>query len=563
MSNPLIKYKSYHQNHTNVLIHQVGVPLLLATAYATMPIAVSLPLNLLYSVTYLLFDVMSTKSIQSVGYVQAIYLLHFVFRYLSVYENAAIHALCWIAQIIGHRVFEGNSPAFLENLTESFLFAPYLTFLETFYPSAFDLKPPYSIVKMDGYDASKKSVLYFAGLFQKASVEYATIAKDLSQFNHVFIDIQCKNGQILKKLVGEIINELKDIQIECIVGFSLGGSLALQYKELYRQLTGEDVKCVLVAPAGFANRSWTERSIQWISSRLYALYKNDKWYMLSQYPTYQNTQALTDTDYLIVSKDDSVHGLVKGNEQHKQLLVYKSASHFNMISVVRKQKILSQLIENQYDLSKVVQKPLSSLFNKLLFGGHFMPVHMSVWLSVASYNLYSLVTNNSEATHVVSGFLIASFVFSLFEYVAHRLFLHNWFHSHHKKHHTYPNKLSIIHVPMSIIVINGLLSYVGFTAFVHPTILSCIYLVGPLFYLAFEFTHLLSHGYTGSNQIILNAKYFHKLHHVTDSCNFGFVTPFWDYVFGTLSPQFKLTGAEVALGWIPFWSFLLHTREEF
>lgn len=47
---------------------------------------------------------------------------------------------------------------------------------------------------------------------------------------------------------------------------------------------------------------------------------------------------------------------------------------------------------------------------------------------------------------------------------------------------------------------------------------------GPLYYISFEITHSLSHSYTGSNNIILNAKYFHKLHHIDENTNYGFHT---------------------------------------
>ena len=170
--------------------------------------------------------------------------------------------------------------------------------------------------------------------------------------------------------------------------------------------------------------------------------------------------------------------------------------------------------------------------------------------------------SNWSFLEYVCGFLLTGFTYSIIEYTIHRFLLHYLFYSHHKKHHTYPNKLSIIHTPMSIITIAGIINYIGVCQVLSNSTVACLYAIGPCFYLAFEITHLLSHGYTGSNNIILNAKYFHKLHHVTDNCNYGFTMPFWDYVFGTLSPQWKLTVAEIILGWMPFWSFALHTRVE-
>lgn len=41
-----------------------------------------------------------------------------------------LHVISWIAQIIGHRVYEGNSPAILESLVGSVLTAPMFVVLE-------------------------------------------------------------------------------------------------------------------------------------------------------------------------------------------------------------------------------------------------------------------------------------------------------------------------------------------------------------------------------------------------------------------------------------------------
>ena len=79
-------------------------------------------------------------------------------------------------------------------------------------------------------------------------------------------------------------------------------------------------------------------------------------------------------------------------------------------------------------------------------------------------------------------------------------------------------------------------------------------------YLLFEFTHLLSHNYKGSNNIILNAKYYHKLHHSEENVNYNFVTPFWDYIFGTLSPKYNVSFLELLFGFIPFYSFFMHKK---
>jgi 2-hydroxy fatty acid dioxygenase len=37
---------------------------------------------------------------------------------------------CWVAQIAGHFVFEGRSPAFLDNLLQAFTQAPFFVWME-------------------------------------------------------------------------------------------------------------------------------------------------------------------------------------------------------------------------------------------------------------------------------------------------------------------------------------------------------------------------------------------------------------------------------------------------
>ncbi len=42
----------------------------------------------------------------------------------------AINIVCWIAQFIGHGVFEGRAPALLDNLVQAIFLAPFFVWLE-------------------------------------------------------------------------------------------------------------------------------------------------------------------------------------------------------------------------------------------------------------------------------------------------------------------------------------------------------------------------------------------------------------------------------------------------
>lgn len=574
MINPLVRYKTYHKNNVNVYIHQGCVPLLLLSIYSIPPIYVSFAANAFYSISYLMFDVFSKKSIQSVYYMQSIFLLHFLFRYLlSIRTNVFIHVLSWTLQIASHKIFEKNTPALLDNLFDSFLFAPYFTFLETFYPETFNnttllrnersinhSKEKYTIVK-SGVDSSKRSIVYFAGLFQKSNVEYDAVSKDLSKFNHVYINVNFTNDDVYKETLVKIAEELEGVDIECVVGFSFGGSLSLQFKQCYFEKYQKDVKTVLISPGGFESNSILEKVIRPVGSYLYSIYCNDKWYMIKNYPTYQNARKLTSTDYLIVSTGDSIHYPTQELKTHENVICLKNAQHLSMVSVVKKQHILSQLVENEYQVQNVKTKPLSSTMNKLLFGGHFY-YNVALWTGVSFYNFYVFVKNQYTYANFIYGFLFASSLWSFTEYVFHRVLLHNILYTHHKKHHTYPNKLSIINTPMSMVILNWCLYYFVFNRFINHQVMFCYYIFFPLNYLSFEFTHLLSHSYKGSNKIVLNAKYYHKLHHVDENVNYSFVTPFWDYLFGTLSPKYEMNSVEMLVGILPFWSFYIHDDKE-
>jgi uncharacterized membrane protein YGL010W len=372
MPDPLLKYKTYHRNPTNIAIHQVCVPMLLLSFYSVIPVYAAFCANIFYSMTFLLFDVLSKKSIHSACYMQTLFLVHFIFRWtLSTRSNMIIHAVSWLLQIVGHRCFEHNTPAFIDNLYDSFLFAPYFTFIETFYPTTFDPKCKYTIIN-DDYDTTKKTIIYFAGLFQRSQTEYKCISKTLNSHNHIYINTNLSNNDIYRDTVGDIMTHLQDLNldIECIVGFSFGGSLALQFKELYMSRHNIDIKSVLIAPAGFGSGSRIENMIRTVGKWLYSLYGNDKWYMIQTYPTYQNTNQLGDTDFIIVSNDDYIHNpsVIK---HHPNCIAMNHVSHLNMIHVVGKQRIIPQLIQVGYEISTVKHKPPTSGLNKLIFGSHF------------------------------------------------------------------------------------------------------------------------------------------------------------------------------------------------
>jgi len=537
------------------------------SAYSLAPFAISLPVHFFYTFTYLTMNVFSTKGIHAAYYMQAIYFLHLPLKFgLSAYTNLAIHVFAWLAQVAGHRFFEKNTPAFLDNLTESFLYAPYFTFLETVYPTTFIESSKRYTILTRGYDDTKKTILYFAGLFQRTDKEFRLVADDLPEYNHIFVHFAFKRGDIFRQYIPDIIDDIGNINIECVIGFSFGGAMALTFKDVYREKTGKTVKSILISPGGFNTNRTLENIISWTGRQLYFWFATDKWYMISNYPTYQNWSTLSkEGDYVITSDSDEIHHPHSAAIQdHPNRLNIKHVDHLNMISIIQKQRLIRQILDcinTGSNLTDIRVKTPSSRLNRLLFGGHFYPYHSSLWLGTVLYNGWHFFAAEYPAIYLLYGFLFASTLGSLTEYLFHRFLLHKFIHVHHKKHHTHPNKMSIIHTPMSVVVLNWLVYYFIFRQYFSRPFLLSYSVFFPLNYLAFEITHLLSHSYRGSNNIIQNAKYYHKCHHVTENTNYSFMTPFWDYLFGTLSPKYRVGLDELAFGFIPFYSFFIHDSE--
>jgi len=554
---PLTKYKQYHKNDTNIQIHVVCIPLLLLSGYAIFH-ALAFYVNLFYAINYLLFDVFSKKSMQAVACLQLVYFTSMTLkRILSTSNLCIIHILAWVFQLIGHKIYEKNTPAFLENLYESFLFAPYFIFLEIFYADSFaSTDAQYKIIRELSTSENAKTLIYFAGLFQKSEIQFKQISEQLPEYNHIFITLRFTKNDIFKTILEKIATELEnDNNIHCVIGYSFGGSMAKQFKHAYSNKTGKDIQSILVSPGGFPCNTLLSSAIQKISPYLYSVYKNDKWYMINEYPVYQNVATENNSEIFILSKDDYLHYPLIETEKK---IVLTNVLHENMVKVVGKQKIIPQLLTANYDVTKVITKPLSSNLSKFVFGSHFYPYHVGLWIFVSGYYTNVFFIKQFSFVDLFMGFLFSSTVWTFTEYMFHRFLLHEFFYHHHKKHHDFPNKKSIIHTPMFLVIANWFLYMSVFQHILSYPVQISYYIFFPLNFLAFEYIHLLSHSYTGNNAIILNAKNYHKQHHYTANTNYSFVTSFWDYWFNTLNSDYSVSTPELLLGFLPFYSFMVH-----
>ncbi|KAI9837602.1 MAG: hypothetical protein M1838_004791 [Thelocarpon superellum] len=146
----LLFYGSYHHNPVNIAIHVTCVPLILMTAlllgtntpsFIPLPEAMAvknLPPNagtlaaVLYSTLYILMEPVAGGLVAPLIIGGTAYANHLTATYGATANTWALglHIFSWIAQFIGHGVFEGRAPALLDNLIQAVLLAPFFVWME-------------------------------------------------------------------------------------------------------------------------------------------------------------------------------------------------------------------------------------------------------------------------------------------------------------------------------------------------------------------------------------------------------------------------------------------------
>ncbi|ESK93788.1 duf962 domain-containing protein [Moniliophthora roreri MCA 2997] len=145
-------YGAYHSNRINVLIHIICVPLILWSAQVLLADILTpefLP-NIHHEFNeYLAFD-MNIPAVFSAFYIAYYFILEpfaallytpqltlslltataFAARPDHITVGATVHAVCWIAQFIGHGFAEKRAPALLDNLLGAVVLAPFFVHLE-------------------------------------------------------------------------------------------------------------------------------------------------------------------------------------------------------------------------------------------------------------------------------------------------------------------------------------------------------------------------------------------------------------------------------------------------
>ena len=100
-----------------------------------------LPLNagtllcLLYSILYILLEPVAGGIIAPILLASTAYANHLTLTYgtRANYWALGVHIASWIAQFIGHGVFEGRAPALLDNLVQAVFLAPLFVWLEVLF----------------------------------------------------------------------------------------------------------------------------------------------------------------------------------------------------------------------------------------------------------------------------------------------------------------------------------------------------------------------------------------------------------------------------------------------
>ncbi|KAL2916388.1 hypothetical protein HK105_204144 [Polyrhizophydium stewartii] len=146
-----VKYAKYHHNKINQIIHVGFVPTILFTAMVwgtnlktglTWPLSRVLPVNGALALTSV-FGLYYIKLWPTVGSMYMPVLLAMC-HYANVFAETkwpipanalagVIHVTSWIFQIAGHQIFEGNTPAFLDDPMQALVLAPFFVFCEALF----------------------------------------------------------------------------------------------------------------------------------------------------------------------------------------------------------------------------------------------------------------------------------------------------------------------------------------------------------------------------------------------------------------------------------------------
>jgi uncharacterized membrane protein YGL010W len=171
----LVFYRSYHHNPLNVLVHLIFVPvltfttLILATSTGNFLELPYIPLNgaaIMVSTYMFLYYLM--EPIASALMTPLILLTTWYINKLSVEHGSQalwiagiVNVGSWIAQFLGHGIFEKRAPAMKDNFVQAFFLAPFFVWFELLFslgyrPELHQRIEEKAVAKIAKYNAEKK-----------------------------------------------------------------------------------------------------------------------------------------------------------------------------------------------------------------------------------------------------------------------------------------------------------------------------------------------------------------------------------------------------------------------
>lgn len=161
--NRLIKsyhfYNKYHKNLYNKIIHYCTIPLIIFSLFCTFNyiphttfnlngtsndiLKYILTFNIItwiiiinYQILYMIFDICSSLYMFVLIYITCVLanIYYYCFdgdkSFIGIIIVFCIHIISWIMQILGHKLFEKNSPAFIHGFIQAFVMAPFFVLLD-------------------------------------------------------------------------------------------------------------------------------------------------------------------------------------------------------------------------------------------------------------------------------------------------------------------------------------------------------------------------------------------------------------------------------------------------
>jgi sterol desaturase/sphingolipid hydroxylase (fatty acid hydroxylase superfamily) len=185
--------------------------------------------------------------------------------------------------------------------------------------------------------------------------------------------------------------------------------------------------------------------------------------------------------------------------------------------------------------------------NFMEFFSHVHPVTpLVIYIPVIIYMLYLALVDRGLSIGVTAGmFFLGAFLWTFIEYFLHRFVFHYkpssvWGQRihfiAHGVHHDYPNDGTRLVMPPSLSLPLAFLFYYVFYLVFGSQLTPGVF-AGMVFgYLCYDMLHYATHHFSMKTQPWLFLKQYHLRHHYKDEdTGYGVSSPFWDYIFRTVS----------------------------